>query len=173
MTTGRTMTIPFQKVSDVNGMSTFRPVVPLRPMAGELGCSDLCLVNIGSPNTYLDWELAPQAKIDLSQAETVPDTQEWSIGGAAIERAWVADVSLVIPDGRYMIMLGVAPVIFVKPWLLRVATHGPPVHDVVADGYPCHVPEGGQRPLTSVAVASMTETAEWSATSWRVSSSGA
>ena len=36
MTTRRTMTIPFQKVSDVNGMTTFRPVVRLRPMTGEL-----------------------------------------------------------------------------------------------------------------------------------------
>jgi len=104
-------------VPDAKGMDTYRPVVPLRPMRGPLDHSDLCLVDTGSPNTFLDWELASLAGIDLSQAEKVPDVEEWSVGGVAIEEAWVADVSLIIPDSRYMIMLGDVRVIFVKPWL--------------------------------------------------------
>lgn len=86
-------------------------------MRAEPGHVDLCLVDTGSPNTYLDWQLASPAKVDLSQAEKVPDAQEWSVGGVAIEEAWVADVSLIIPDDRYMIMLGSVRVILVKPWL--------------------------------------------------------
>jgi hypothetical protein len=117
MTTGRAMTIPFKELSDAKQMTTWRPVVPLRPMRGELGHFDLCLVDTGSPNTYLDWELAPLAEVDLSQAEKVSDAQESSVGGVAIEEAWVADVPLIIPDDRYMIMLGEVRVILVKPWL--------------------------------------------------------
>jgi hypothetical protein len=115
--TGRTMTIPFQEVKDAKELTTFRPVIRLRPIHGELGASYLCLVDTGSPNTYMDWELASRAKVDLSQAEKIPDAQVWSLGGAAFEEAWVEDVSLIIPDGKYMIMLSEVPVIFVKPWM--------------------------------------------------------
>jgi hypothetical protein len=113
--TGRTMTIPFEEVTDTKELTTFRPVIRLRPMRGELGSSYLCLVDTGSPNTYMDWELAQEAEVDLSQAEKIPDIQKWSLGGAALEEAWVEDVSLIIPDGKYMIMLGDVPVIFAKP----------------------------------------------------------
>jgi hypothetical protein len=87
-------------------MNTYRPVVPIRPMRGPPDHFDFCLVDTGSPNTFLDWQLAPSAEIELSLAEKVPDAHEWSVGGVAIEEAWVADVSLIIPDDRYMIILG-------------------------------------------------------------------
>lgn len=117
MPTALTMTFPFQKLADAKGLETFRPIVPLRSMTAPLGHSERCLVDTGSPNTYLDWQLAPLAGVDLSRAEKLPDPEEWSVGGVAAEELWGAIVSLMIPDARYMIRLGDVPVVFVKPWL--------------------------------------------------------
>ena len=112
-----TMTFPFQELSDAKGLTTFRPVVPLRPMSAPLGHSEWCLVDTGSPNTYLDWRLEPLAGIDLSQAEKVPDPEKSSVGGVAAEELWSATVAFMIPEDRHMIWLGDVPVVFVKPWL--------------------------------------------------------
>lgn len=111
-----TMTFPFQELSDAKGLTTFRPVIPLRPMSTPLGHSEQCLVDTGSPNTYLDWRLAPLAGVDLSQAETILDPQEWSVGGVAAEQLWGATAAFMIPEDRHMIWLGDVPVVFVKPW---------------------------------------------------------
>jgi hypothetical protein len=80
-----TMVFPFQELSDAKGLTTFRPVIPLRPMSAPLGHSERCLVDTGSPNTYVDWRLATLAGVDLSQAKKIPDPQEWSVGGVAAE----------------------------------------------------------------------------------------
>jgi hypothetical protein len=117
MQTGPTMTFTFQELADAKGLETFRPIIPLRPMAAPLGHSERCLVDTGSPNTYLDWQLAPLAGVDLSRAEKLPDPKDWSVGGVAVEELWGATVALMIPDARYMIRLGDVPVVFVKPWL--------------------------------------------------------
>jgi hypothetical protein len=117
MSPAPTMTFPFQELSDAKGLTTFRPVIPLRPMSAPLGSSEQCLVDTGSPNTYLDWRLAPLAGVELSQAEKVPDPQQWSIGGVAAEELWAATAAFMIPDGRYMIRLGDVSVVLVKPWL--------------------------------------------------------
>jgi hypothetical protein len=111
------MTFPFQELSDMKGLTTFRPVIPLRPMNAPLGHSERCLVDTGSPNTYLDWRLAALAGVDLSQAAQVPDPQEWSVGDMAAEELWGTTVAFMIPEDRYMIWLGDVPVVFVKPWL--------------------------------------------------------
>ena len=63
-----TMAFPFQELSDAKGLTTFRPVIPLRPMSAPLGHSERCLVDTGSPNTFLDWRLAPLAGGPLRQA---------------------------------------------------------------------------------------------------------
>jgi hypothetical protein len=112
-----TMVFPFQELSDAKGLTTFRPVIPLRPMSAPLGHSERCLVDTGSPNTYVDWRLATLAGVDLSQAKKIPDPQEWSVGGVAAEELWGATVAFMIPDGRHMIWLGDVPVVFVKEWL--------------------------------------------------------
>jgi hypothetical protein len=112
-----TMTFPFQKLSDAKGLNTFRPVIPLRPMSAPLGHSEQCLVDTGSPNTYLDWRLATLAGVDLNKAKKIPDPQEWSVGGIVTEELWGDTIALIIPEDRYMIRLGDVPVVFVKPWL--------------------------------------------------------
>jgi hypothetical protein len=86
-------------------------------MSAPLGHSEQCLVDTGSPNTYLDWRLAPLAGVDLSCAEKLADPQEWSIGGVPAEELWAATMPLIIPDDRHMIRLGDVPVVLVKPWL--------------------------------------------------------
>jgi hypothetical protein len=48
-----TMVFPFQELSDAKGLTTFRPVIPLRPMSAPLGHSERCLVDTGSPNTHM------------------------------------------------------------------------------------------------------------------------
>jgi hypothetical protein len=83
-----TMVFPFQELSDAKGLTTFRPVIPLRPMSAPLGHSERRLVDTGSPNTYVDWRLATLAGVDLSQAKKIPDPQEWSVGGVAAEELW-------------------------------------------------------------------------------------
>lgn len=99
-------------------MTEFRPAVPLRPIRGPANRSgDWCLVDTGSPNTFLDWELAPEAGVDLEAAEEIPNPGEWAIGGAPAEALWAAVVELIIPHDQYMIRLGDVTVIFVKPWL--------------------------------------------------------
>jgi hypothetical protein len=103
------MTFPFQELSDAKGLTTFRPVIPLRPMSAPLGHSERCLVDTGSPNTYLDWRLAPLAGVGLSQAETIPDPQEWSVGGVAAEQLWGATAAFMIPEERHMIWLVLQP----------------------------------------------------------------
>jgi hypothetical protein len=85
MPTAPTMTVPFLKLADAKGLETFRPIIPLRPMTAPLGHSERCLVDTGSPNTYLDRRLAPLAGVDLNRAEKLPDPKEWSVGGAAVE----------------------------------------------------------------------------------------
>lgn len=112
-----TMTFPFRDLSDGKGMTTFRPVVPLRPMNAPPGHLEQCLVDTGSPNTYLDWRIAEPAGVDLAKAEKIRDVQEWSVGGMAVEELWGATVALMIPEDRYMVRLGDVPVVFVKPWL--------------------------------------------------------
>jgi hypothetical protein len=57
MSPAPTMTFPFQELSDAKGLTTFRPVIPLRPMSAPLGSYERCFVDTGSPNTYLDWRL--------------------------------------------------------------------------------------------------------------------
>ncbi len=117
MSPAPTMTFPFQELSDAKGLTTFRPVIPLRPMSAPLGSSERCLVDTGSPNTYLDWRLAPLTGVDLGQAEKIPDPQQWSVGGVAAEELWAATAAFMIPDGHYMIWLGDVSVVLVKPWL--------------------------------------------------------
>lgn len=111
-----TMTFPFQEVSDAKGMRTYRPIIPLRPMSAPVGHFERCLVDTGCPNTYLDWQLASLAGVDLGSAEKIPDPQDWSLGGVAAKELWGATAALMIPDGRYMIRLGDVPVVFVDPW---------------------------------------------------------
>jgi hypothetical protein len=101
----------------MKGLKTFRPVIPLRPMSAPLGRSERCLVDTGSPNTYLDCRLATLAGVDLDQAEKVQDPEEWSVGGMATEELWGTTVAFMIPEDRHMIRLGDVPVVFVKPWL--------------------------------------------------------
>lgn len=111
------MVFPFRELSDAKGLTTFRPVIPLRPMSAPLGHSEWCLVDTGSPNTYADWRLATLAGVDLSQATKIPHPQEWSVGGVAAEDLWGATVAFMTPEGRHMIWLGDVPVVFVKEWL--------------------------------------------------------
>ncbi len=117
MPTALTMTFPFLELADAKELVTYRPIIPLRPMSAPPGHSERCLVDTGSPNTYLDWRLAPLARVDLSRTGNLPDPQEWSVGGVAAEELWGATVALMIPGDRYMIRLGDVPVVFVKPWL--------------------------------------------------------
>lgn len=117
MPTSPVMHFPFQMAVDAAGLEAHRPIIPLRPMSAPLGNSEQCMVDTGCPDTYLDWRLAPLAGVDLSHAEEVPDANTWSIGGVTPEEMWIATISLIIPDDRYMIRLGDVRVIFVKPWL--------------------------------------------------------
>jgi hypothetical protein len=116
MPTGPTMTFPFLKLADANRMVTYRPIIPLRPMAASSHYSGRCLVDTGSPDTYLDWQIARLAGIELNAAQNLPDPQKWSVGGVASEELWGATVTLIIPSERYMIWLGDVHVVFFKPW---------------------------------------------------------
>jgi hypothetical protein len=117
MSTDLNMTFPFQDVSDAKGMKTYRPVIPLRLRNTPPGHFEQCLVDTGAPNTFLDWQLAPLAGVNLSRAEKIPDPQDWGIGGEAAEELWGATVALTVPNERYIIQLGDVPVIFVRQWL--------------------------------------------------------
>lgn len=109
------MSFPFASVSDANGMTTYRPIIPLRPERAPRGQSQSCLVDTGSPNTYLDWRLAQLAGIDLDQADKI-DHNSWSVGGVPADRLWGAMLAFLIEDDRRMIRLGDMPVIFMEPW---------------------------------------------------------
>ena len=110
------MSFPFERVSDANGMTEFRPIIPLRPERAPRGRSQSCLVDTGSPNTYLDWRLAPLAGVDLAQADKI-NHSSWSVGGVPAEGLWGATLAFLIEDDRYMIRLGDIPVVFMEPWL--------------------------------------------------------
>jgi hypothetical protein len=106
-----TFQFPFQKVTDAKELEEYRPVVPIRPMRAPLDRSDWCLMDTGSPNTFLDWGLAPEAGADLNTAEKIPNPEAWAVGGEAVEALWGANVELIIPNGQHMIRLGYVPVV--------------------------------------------------------------
>jgi hypothetical protein len=110
------MSFSFVWVSDASGMTTFRPIIPLRPARASRGQFQSCLIDTGNPNTYLDWRLTPIAGVNLDQADKI-DHNSWSVGGVPADGLWGTTLALLIEDDRYMIRLGDVPVIFMKPWL--------------------------------------------------------
>jgi hypothetical protein len=76
-----TMTFPFAEVTDAHEMTAFRPIVSLRPEKAPLDRREFCLVDTGSPNTFLDSRLASAAGINLDHAEKIPDPHKWAVGG--------------------------------------------------------------------------------------------
>ena len=110
------MSFPFAMVSDANGMRTFRPVLPVRLENAPRGECQACLVDTGSPDTYLDWQLASAAGIDLARAAAIPYPDRWAVGGVQATALWGSLVTFLIEDDRYTIRLTGVRALFTQPW---------------------------------------------------------
>jgi hypothetical protein len=107
------MRFNFREVRDGMGAVNFRPVFPMRLMADVSGRPPLCLLDTGSPDTFMARELADEAGIDLTGAE---EHDPFVFGGGEVT-ALTKDVDLVIEDGTgAVITLQDIRVVFARPW---------------------------------------------------------
>jgi hypothetical protein len=111
-----TMVFPFVMISDSSETETFRPVIPLRIGMAQSGQSQRCLVDTGSPSTFVDWRLAALAGVNLSQAEKLASPQKLSLAGVMADETWGVMLGFRIEDDHYGIHLGYVPTTFIRPW---------------------------------------------------------
>jgi len=110
------MVFPFIMISDSSGTEMFRPVIPLRIGTASSSESQRCLVDTGSPSTFLDWRLGQLVGVNLIQAAKPHGPQKLSLDGVIADELGGAMLGFKIEDDRYRIHLGYVFATFVRPW---------------------------------------------------------
>lgn len=101
------------EVRDGMGAVNLRPVFRMRLADDDSGRPPLCLLDTGSPDTFMARELADEAGIDLTDVE---DRDPFCFGGAEVS-GLPKVVDCVIEDGSgAAITLKDITVIFTAPW---------------------------------------------------------
>jgi len=110
------MVFPFIMIADSSGTEMFRPVIPLRIGTASSSGPQRCLVDTGSPSTFLDWRLAQLLGVNLSQAAKPHGPQKMSLDGVTADELWTTMMGFKIENDRYAIHLGYVLATFIKPW---------------------------------------------------------
>lgn len=106
------MRFAFKVVTDGQGFSPARPVFHLAVQGSARSGPAYCLLDTGTPDVFVHGDLAAEAGIDLTNAQTV---DEFALEGELCTGRRI-NVTCIVLNGHDEIELSDVPVIFVTPW---------------------------------------------------------